>query len=60
MNDLSQAVQFIADNWQRVCTKNIQNCFTHCGFEHSDLEMSNKANSENDVILEISNYEEFS
>jgi hypothetical protein len=24
------------------------------------LEMSNKANSENDVILEISNYEEFS
>jgi hypothetical protein len=34
--------------------------FAHCGFKHSDLEMPNKANSKNDVILDmhhIGNYE---
>jgi hypothetical protein len=34
--DLIQAVQFIADGWQRVSTKTIQNCFAHCGSKHSD------------------------
>jgi hypothetical protein len=61
--DLLQAVQFIADSWQRVSTKTIQNCFPNCGFKHSDLEMPDKADSENDVILEmrhVRNYEEFS
>jgi hypothetical protein len=47
---LLQAAQFIADSWRRVSTKTIQNCFTHCGFKHSDLETPNKADSENDVI----------
>jgi hypothetical protein len=40
-----------------------QNCFAHCGFKHSDLEMPNKADSENGVILEmhhVGNYEKFS
>jgi hypothetical protein len=37
--DLSQGAQFIADSWQRVSTKTIQNCFADCGFKHSDLEM---------------------
>jgi hypothetical protein len=35
----------------------------HCGFKHSDLEMPNKADIENDVILEmhrVGNYEDFS
>jgi hypothetical protein len=41
--DLIQAVQFIADSWRRVITKTIQNCFAHCGFKHSDLEMPYKA-----------------
>jgi hypothetical protein len=30
---LLQVVQFIADNWQGVSTKTIQNCFAHCGFK---------------------------
>jgi hypothetical protein len=30
--------------------KTIQNCFAHCGFKHSDLEMPNKADSENDTL----------
>jgi hypothetical protein len=41
----------------------IQNCFSHCGYKHSDLEMPNKADSENDVILKmhhVGTYEEFS
>jgi hypothetical protein len=61
--DLLQAIQFIADSWQRVSTKTIQNCFARCGFKHSYLEMLNKADSENDIILEIhhgGNYEQFS
>jgi hypothetical protein len=56
-------VQFIADSWRRVSTKTIQICFAHCGFKHSDLQMPNKADSENDVILEmhhVGNYEGFS
>jgi hypothetical protein len=36
--DLLQAVQFIADSWERVSTKTIQNCFVYCGFKHSRLE----------------------
>jgi hypothetical protein len=59
--DLSQTAPFIAESWRRVSTKTIQNCFDHCFFKHSDLEMPNKANSENDVIFEmhyIGNYEE--
>jgi hypothetical protein len=61
--DILQAVQFIADSWRRINTKTIQNCFDHCGFKHSYLEMLNKADSENDVILEMHharNYETFS
>jgi hypothetical protein len=37
--------------------------FLLTGFKHSDLEMLNKANTENDIILEldnIRNYKEFS
>jgi hypothetical protein len=48
---LLQTVQFIADSWRKVSTKTIQNCFAHCGFKQSDLEMPNEVNSENDVIL---------
>ncbi|PNF15736.1 hypothetical protein B7P43_G12083 [Cryptotermes secundus] len=48
--DLLQAAQFIAKNWRRMSTKIIQNCFACCGFRHSDLEMLNKANSENDIL----------
>jgi hypothetical protein len=51
--DMLQAAQFIADIWRRVSTKTTQVCCAHCGFKHSDLEMPNKAYSENDVILEI-------
>jgi hypothetical protein len=61
--DLLQAVQFTADSWRRVSTKTVQNCFAYCDFKCSDLEMPDKADSENDVILEmhhIENYEEFS
>jgi hypothetical protein len=61
--DLLQAVRFIADIWPRVSTKTIQNCFAYCSFKLLDLEMLNKANSENYVILEMhyfGNYEEFS
>jgi hypothetical protein len=57
-----QAVQFIADIWRRISAKTVNNCFAHCDFKHSDLEMPDKANSENDVILEkyhIGSYEEF-
>jgi hypothetical protein len=45
--DLLQAAQFIADSWQRVSTKTIQNCFVCCGFKQSDLEMLNKDDTEN-------------
>jgi hypothetical protein len=61
--DLLQAVQFTANSWRRVSTKTIQNGFAHCGFEHSGLEMLNKADSENYVIMEmhhVGKYEEFS
>jgi hypothetical protein len=61
--DLLQAMQFTVNSWQTVSTEIIQNSFAHCGFKHSELEMQNKANSENDTILEmhhVSNYEEFS
>jgi hypothetical protein len=61
--DILQAVQFIVDSWQKVNTKTIQNCSAHCGFKHSYLEMLNKVDSENDIILEMHhtrNYEEFS
>jgi hypothetical protein len=47
--DVLQAVKLIADSWRRLSTKIIQNCFAHYCFKHSDLEMLNKANSENDV-----------
>jgi hypothetical protein len=59
---LLQAVQFIADNWQGVSNKTIQKCFAHCRFKHSDLEMLNKADSEDDILEthHIGNYEEFS
>jgi hypothetical protein len=49
-------------SWHRGNTNIIQNCFGHCGFKHLDLEMPNKADGENDVILEthhVGNYEEF-
>jgi hypothetical protein len=61
--DLLQAAEFIADSWQRVSSKTIQNCFAHCDFKHSDLEILTKPNSENDIILEIHharNYKDFS
>jgi hypothetical protein len=48
--DLLQEVQFIADSWRRLSTKTIQNCFTHCGFKHPDLDMPNKTDSENYVF----------
>jgi hypothetical protein len=60
--DLLQAAQFIADSWRRVSTDTVQNCFADCGFKHSDLEMQDKADSENDAILDmhhVGNYEEF-
>jgi hypothetical protein len=50
------------EKYRRVNTKTIQNCFGNC-LKHSDLEMPEKADSENDVILEmhyVGNYEEFS
>jgi hypothetical protein len=40
----------------------IQNCSANCGFKHSDLEIPDKADSENDVILEmrhVGNYEDY-
>jgi hypothetical protein len=55
--DLLHALQFIADSWRRVSTKTFQNCFDHCDFKHSDLELSDKADSENDVILEMHHVE---
>jgi hypothetical protein len=48
-----QTAQFIADSWQRVSTKTIQNCFAFCGFKHLYLEMPSKADSENYVILDM-------
>jgi hypothetical protein len=51
--DLLQASQFIVDSWRIVSAKTIQNCFVHCGFKHLDFEMPNKADSENDVFLEM-------
>jgi hypothetical protein len=47
----------------RVSIRTIQNCFSHCCFKHSDLEMLNKASGENDVTLEMhymGYYDEFS
>jgi hypothetical protein len=41
----------------------IQNCFAHCCFKHSDLEMPSKVDSENGVMLEMhhfGNYKQFS
>jgi hypothetical protein len=49
-------------SWRRVSIETIQNCFAYCSFEHSELKMLKKANSENDIILEmhhIRNYEVF-
>lgn len=43
--------------------KTIQKSFAHCGFKHSDLEMLNKADNGNCVVLEmhhLRNYDEFS
>jgi hypothetical protein len=51
--DLLQVAQITADSWQRVSTKTIQNCFAHCGFKPSGLEMPNMANSEIDALLEM-------
>jgi hypothetical protein len=31
--DALQAVQFIADNWRRISTKTIGNCFAHRSFK---------------------------
>jgi hypothetical protein len=45
--------QLIAVSWQRVSTKTVQNCCAHCSFKHSDLQMLNTADSENDVTLEM-------
>jgi phosphopantothenoylcysteine synthetase/decarboxylase len=45
--DLLQASRFIADNWQKVSIKTIQDCFARCGFKQSDLEMLNKDDTEN-------------
>jgi hypothetical protein len=62
-SDLSQAVQFIAASWRTVSANTTQNCSADCGFQHSDLEVPDMADSENDAILEIhhvGNYEEFS
>jgi hypothetical protein len=60
--DLLHAVQFITNSWRTVSTKTIQNCFADCGFKHLDLEMPNKANSENDTLEmhHIRTYGEFS
>jgi hypothetical protein len=61
--DLSHGAQFIADSWQRLSTETIQNCFADCGFKQSNLEMSNKVDVENDILLEmhhVGNYKEFS
>jgi hypothetical protein len=60
---LLQVVRIITDIWSRISTKTIQNCFAYCSFKRLDLEMPNKANSENYIILEMhyfGNYEEFS
>jgi hypothetical protein len=51
--DLLEAVKFTGDSWPRVSTKTVQNCFAHCGFKHSDLEVPDKADSENDVVPEM-------
>jgi hypothetical protein len=62
-SDLLRAVNSIANSCPRVSTKTIQNWFAHCGFKHSNMEILNKTDSENDVILEIHhiwNCEEFS
>jgi hypothetical protein len=48
--DFLHAVQFIANSWQTVSTKTIQNRFSDCDFKHLDLEMPNKADSENDIL----------
>jgi hypothetical protein len=57
--DLLQATQFIADNWRRVNTKAIQNCFALGVLNTQDLEMPGKVDSENDMLEmhHIKNYE---
>jgi hypothetical protein len=59
--DLLQAALFIADSWRGVSTKTMHN-YLRTGFKHSDLDVPNKADSENYVIMEMhhfDNYEEF-
>jgi hypothetical protein len=55
--DLLQASQFIANSWCGVSTETIQNCSAYCGFKHINLDMLNKADSEN--LHHIGNSEEF-
>jgi hypothetical protein len=53
--ELLQAGQFTADSWRRRSARTIQNCSARCDFRHSDLEMPNKADGENDIIMEMCN-----
>jgi hypothetical protein len=58
--DLLQATQFIADSWQSVSTKTIQNCFALEVLNTQYLEMPGKVNSSENDMLEmhhIRNYE---
>jgi Ran GTPase-activating protein (RanGAP) involved in mRNA processing and transport len=60
--NLLQAVQFVADSWQEIGSKTIQNCFSHCSLNHSGLEMPETAKTEYEAISEVQkvrNYEEF-
>jgi hypothetical protein len=57
-----QAAEFIACILRTGSTKTIQSFSAHCGFTHSDLDMSSKGNSESDVIHElhqVRNYKTF-
>jgi hypothetical protein len=51
--EISERTSTVYYSWRRVSTYVIQICFSFCGFKHSNLEMPSKADSENDVILEI-------
>jgi hypothetical protein len=60
--NLLQAVQFVADSWRDISSKTIQNCLSHCGLNHSGLEMPETDKGEYEAISEVQkfrNYEEF-
>jgi hypothetical protein len=60
--NLLQALQFVANSWREISSKTIQNCFAHCGFKHSSLEIQNTTDIENEAIFDLQcvrNYEEF-